>query len=182
MNRSISRPAIETLAELVAALGLGGACAFATAQAVPLVAALAAGVAVMGGALFILARVDRPQAEDSERFALVDFLFDEDDGSILLLDDPIVPAADELLLDDPLPRVDEDSRVVRLFAAAPLAARDGPDINPPGEMLSRIEDFLGSAKTGMAGAPPRAVNAASEEANAALHAALADIRRSLRQA
>jgi hypothetical protein len=70
-----------------------------------------------------------------------------------------------LLLDDPLIEVDPDSRVVRLFAR----------VEPtPGELVERIADFLGEDRR--SGIAPGAPN----DASAALHAALANIRASLR--
>jgi hypothetical protein len=76
--------------------------------------------------------------------------------------------ADELLLDDPLISIDPDSRVVRLFERQDAT---------PGELVTRISDFLGER------AAP--VSAQVQEyrpvdASAALHAALANIRASLR--
>jgi hypothetical protein len=89
--------------------------------------------------------------------------------------------ADELLLDTPLAPA-EGSRVVRLFGDAPQPALEATTIPAPGEMLARIEDFLGVARGSAAAAEPAPnANFASAEASAALHAALADIRRSLRQ-
>ncbi|MFL6771403.1 MAG: hypothetical protein ACJ8E4_06765 [Sphingomicrobium sp.] len=70
-----------------------------------------------------------------------------------------------LLLDDPLIEVDPDSRVVRLFA------RQEPT---PGELVERIADFLGEGRR------PGLESGAPTDASAALHAALANIRASLR--
>ena len=70
-----------------------------------------------------------------------------------------------LLLDDPLIEVDPDSRVVRLFAR----------VEPtPGELVERIADFLGEDRR------PGIAPGAPHDASAALHAALANIRASLR--
>jgi hypothetical protein len=79
---------------------------------------------------------------------------------------------DELLLDDPLGETEDDSRVVRLFA------KQEPT---PGELLLRIEDFLGDG--GRRIDPHPAANApppAAADAGAALQAALANIRASLK--
>lgn len=84
----------------------------------------------------------------------------------------LLEAKDEiLLLDDPLIKPGGDSRVVRLFARAQPT---------PGELVERIEGFLGEvARTG----PPAATNLVEQppvDASAALHAALANVRASLR--
>ena len=81
-----------------------------------------------------------------------------------------LPDEDELLLDDPI----ADSRVVQLFE------REQPVALPePGELVARISDYLGS---GRAAAPAQDQPVASPaDASAALHAALADIRQSLRR-
>jgi hypothetical protein len=80
----------------------------------------------------------------------------------------------ELLLDDPLLPIDEDSRVVRLFDRQPRT---------PGEMVARISDFL-EVRPLPAQPAPVAGEAASlrrpPDASAALHEALASIRASLR--
>ena len=81
---------------------------------------------------------------------------------------------DELLLDDPLVPLGEDSRVVRLFDNQP---------STPGEMMARISDFLEvrpqalrlAAAAGEAEQPHR-----PSDASQALHEALASIRASLR--
>lgn len=81
---------------------------------------------------------------------------------------------DELLLDDPLDAPDEGSRVVALFA---------PTDHTPAALVARIEDYLGrDPQRGSlrqadddAALPARTV-----DASAALHAALSNIRASLR--
>lgn len=83
----------------------------------------------------------------------------------------LLEAKDELLeLDDPLVEAEPDSRVVRLFA------HQEPT---PGELVDRIADFLGD---GMRPAvePVPAEAQQPVDASAALHAALANIRASLR--
>ena len=85
-------------------------------------------------------------------------------------------AGDELLLEDRLDEPGQDSRVVRLFAPETLAM--------PGDLAARIDDWLEGARTRTAARPGLAVNGgghgpASSPASAALHAALADIKRSL---
>ena len=76
-------------------------------------------------------------------------------------------ADDTLLLEDVLPQSAEDSRVVRLFAP------DGP--TTVGELKVRIDQHLGqrAAETQFPCQPP--------DASEALHAALDEIRRSLRR-
>jgi len=77
---------------------------------------------------------------------------------------------DELLLDDPLVEIETDSRVVQLFGAQDPT---------PGELVSRISDYLNDGRRNPS-------HIASEpdhypvDASAALHAALANIRASLR--
>jgi hypothetical protein len=74
---------------------------------------------------------------------------------------------EELLLDDPLIEIEHGARVVSLFSG---------EAATPGELVTRIADYLGQ------GATPPAVEVHREpaDASAALHAALANIRASLR--
>jgi hypothetical protein len=79
-------------------------------------------------------------------------------------------AVAELLLDDPLVEIAPDSRVVQLFA--------DPDPTP-GELISRISDYLNDGRRG----PPATGEVPDRrpvDASDALHAALANIRASLR--
>jgi hypothetical protein len=80
------------------------------------------------------------------------------------------PADDELLLDDPLLEIEADARVVRLFDRQEAT---------PGEMVARIEDYLGDGRRRPA-VPAEEGSATPPDAHAALHAALANIRASLR--
>ena len=179
MDWNPRRPAIEIAAEWIAAACLGGAAAFACWMLVPvgagMVAAPLAGAIGAIGALFAMGRVDRGRKLSPERFVPVDFGDDE----VLTLDEAVEPD-DELLLDDPLPALDEHSRVVRLFAV-PVSPSEPAPLPAPGEMAARIENFLGGARPGPADMALHAAPVATD-ASAALHAALADIRRSLRQA
>jgi hypothetical protein len=78
------------------------------------------------------------------------------------------PAADELLLDDPLIPATPELRAVRLF-------RNGAEVAlpQPGELAGRIDRWLGQRReTGEDGA--------ARDSRGELHAALADIRASLR--
>ena len=77
---------------------------------------------------------------------------------------------DILLLDDPLGNAEPDSRVVRLFAQ---------DEATPGELVARIADYLGDRKP-VGDAHAAGGSATPPDASAALHAALANIRASLR--
>ncbi|MBA3668336.1 MAG: hypothetical protein H0W65_11555 [Sphingomonas sp.] len=84
---------------------------------------------------------------------------------------PFDNTVDELLLDDPLGSVEPDARVSRLFA---------PDERTPGALVMRIADYLGDRP-----APAFDGGSSNEtrpltDASAALHAALANIRASLR--
>ena len=91
-------------------------------------------------------------------------------GELLLLDQPLedrIDAVAELLLDDPLPVPESDSRVVRMFAAQPKA----------GELVGRIERHLGRAPQALPSTP-----AIQAEAADSLRRALDELRRSLRQA
>ena len=93
-------------------------------------------------------------------------LVEQEFGELLL------EAKDEvLILDDPLIEPSPDSRVVRLFE------RQEPT---PGELVDRITHFLGGDRQ-PALVPQRPVeDQHSIDASAALHAALANIRASLR--
>jgi hypothetical protein len=115
------------------------------------IAALAAGVAAMR--LFGSAR----DAEAEVRFEPVPL-------------DACIEDIGELLLDDPLVEMESDSRVVRLFARADAT---------PGEMVARIENFLGDDRR-MTTRAAEEGSASPPDASAALHAALANIRASLR--
>ena len=176
MDWKAERPAIEIAAESIAAACVGGATAFAVWSAAPPAAWLSAvtgGVLAATGALFLMRRVDRPR-KAGDRFVPVDFA-----GEAVLAPDDAIDDEGTLLLDDPLPALHEDSRVVRLFSV-PASAIEPAPLPAPGEMAARIENFLGGTRTGTAAADPT-LHAATD-ASAALHAALADIRRSLRQA
>lgn len=79
---------------------------------------------------------------------------------------------DELLLDDPLTAPAAGSRVVKLFT---------PAESSPGALVARIEDYLGRDSDRAAqGEPKREASRAQPDASAALHAALSNIRASLR--
>lgn len=86
---------------------------------------------------------------------------------------PIEDAAQfgELLLDDPLVEIADDSRVVQLFAK--------PEPTP-GELVLKIQDYLSDdRRPQVVDGPAEAFNPPAD-ASASLHAALANIRASLR--
>jgi hypothetical protein len=86
----------------------------------------------------------------------------------------LVEDEDVLLLEDRLSDPEPDSRVVQLFA------RQDPT---PGELVLRISDYLGGGESGSHRAPAPESPAAEQrhpDATGALHAALANIRASLR--
>lgn len=80
-------------------------------------------------------------------------------------------AGDELLLDDPLSEVAADARVVSLFE---------PETESPGALVARIADYLGERSPQARPAGDEADGPVAGDAGAALHAALANIRASLR--
>ena len=159
MNFTAPRPPIERAFDLLAASSLGGATVFALVMLLPLTGLALVGVLVVGGmavaaaALFVLGRVDSGREAAGEGFEPVAFVTPAE-------------AADELLLDDPIAPLATDSRVIQLFKPEPL-----PE---PGELVARISDFLDHGRETTVADPAR------HDASEALHAALADIRRSLR--
>jgi hypothetical protein len=184
MDLKARRPGIEIAAEWIAASCLGAAAGFAVLRLMPLgpIGAVGVGVVVAVAAMLVLGQVDRDRGALTTLFEPAAYpneaLAEDGEEEALLLDEPV--EADELLLDTPLAPA-EGSRVVRLFGDAPQPPLEAT-IPAPGEMLARIEDFLGVARGSAAAAEPAPnANFASAEASAALHAALADIRRSLRQ-
>ena len=181
MNWKASSPGIETAAIAIAALCLGSAVGFAVMRIAPFGAGLPeAGVvgllAIIAGWVLI-ERVDRRRG--SQLLVSVSDVIEED---VLLLDQYLEDEA--LLLDGPLPVLRDDMRVVRLFAAQPTMTKAVMPLVGPGEMVARIEGFLGQPRGGPTAVDPvrQCGRTAAEDANAALHLALADIRRSLRQA
>ena len=78
---------------------------------------------------------------------------------------------DELLLDDPLGDVAANSRVVSMFEREPAT---------PGALVTRIADYLGERSPDAGVAEDRGEHRVPTDAGAALHAALANIRASLR--
>lgn len=184
MNWKASPPAIERAAVAIASLCLGGALAFAVARMAPWGAGPAAAVCV--GAIAALAAwliVRRVDQQAPRRTFLPQSLDDALVGEDILLLDERIDDDTVLELDQPLRKADGESRVVRLFAGQPIGAATAPvPLAGPSEMIARIEDFLGQGRGATAAPPaPRRADLATDDASAALHAALADIRRSLRQ-
>jgi hypothetical protein len=152
-----SKHPVEVIAEWGAPALVAGACGWAASVAdLPLAAISAVGTIVFAVAAVTMRLAgDAPIAEGAE-FEPVPF---EDTATQL----------DELLLDDPLIAIEPDSRVVRLFA------RQEPT---PGELVLRIEDYLNDGRR--TPAAEAAVERRPVDASAAQHAALANIRASLR--
>lgn len=89
-----------------------------------------------------------------------------------VLGELLLEAKDEvLMLDDPLTSPSEDSRVVRLFSRGQAT---------PGELVERIGVFLDEVRRPSPSAEATTVAQRPGDASAALHAALANIRASLR--
>jgi hypothetical protein len=149
---------VEVAAEWVAPALLAAAASWAaTAMGLPLPAVGAVGAIALTAAVLALRLAGGASGLSDPGFEPV----------------PIEIAAGEmgeLLLDDPLVEMAPDSRVVRLFAGAEPT---------PGELVLRIEDYLnGSRRT-----PDPAIHETQQgptDASAALNAALANIRATLR--
>lgn len=171
MNWAGRQHPIETLVEWLAPVSLAAAfgwSALGMGFARPVAALIAA--AVLVAALFAIRTIGRPAGIASPTFEPVPFDSIEAELGELLLDNPILDhaSAGELLLDDALTDIGDDARVVRLFA------RQEPT---PGELAARIDSFLGDGAR-PAGSPDTA--RAIPDAGAALKAALANVRASLR--
>jgi hypothetical protein len=170
MNWAGKQHPIETLAEWVAPALLAAAAGWAVWLAMlPVTTIVVAAAAAFAAGLVAMRVAGNGNAEAASRFEPAEL---EPVSPASELDELLLGPADAvLILDDPLIEVASDSRVVRLFA------RQDPT---PGELVDRIADFLGDGR----GAPPL-VDAPAEamhpaDASTALHAALANIRASLR--
>lgn len=156
MTRGQKQHPIETLVEWLATATLASATGWSvwTLIGQPIAAVAAAIVTAVMSKLIVSGIGQSSAHATSAAFVPVDF----EEATF----------ADELLLDDPLISIDPDSRVVRLF--------ERPDATP-GELVTRITDFLGERSAPVSAQAPeyRPV-----DASAALHAALANIRASLR--
>lgn len=157
-------PPVERLATAAASLTLGGALAWSAALlALAPAGALALGVSGAVAGWWLLGRVDPVPSPPIAQFDLEAIAAPAGLGELLLTE--VAGEADELLLTDVLAAPDPDGRVVQLFADAALPR--------PGQMAARIDEFLGSPEA-------RRPEAGDADARAALNAALADIRASLR--
>ena len=159
---------LETVVEWVAPMLLAAAFAWAGFRlGAPLAGALAAAIVAFAGGVGVMRKADSGSSATLAPFETPEIEPVEPELVELLLE-----AKDELLiLDDPLIEPTPDSRVVRLFE------RQEPT---PGELVDRIADFLGGDRQ-PAPVPQRpAEDRYNVDASAALHAALANIRSSLR--
>ena len=170
----------DWLVEFAGASAPAMAAAYAAAKLAPANGwPLATAVLAAGGGMFAAAfAAMRIIPAEQRHLALSDFepavvlddalLLDEPYLDELLLDQPLAVAATEavaeLLLDDPLPAPEPNSRVVQLFADGRMPTA--------GQLKHRIDRHLAD------GARP----AAPSDASDALSEALAELRRSLRQA
>ena len=171
-----------TLFEAFPAAIFGGASGFCTAVFLALpplsTTPVAAGAAALGCSWLMLRRLGAPRRLYLPQFAIEEFepqaadfadepeellLEDRLDEDELVLENEFHPAAadEELVLENPLPLVEEDSRVIRLF--------DPAKMQTAGEMQARIEQHLRDA-------PRPGMPDATQE----LHEALAALRQSLR--
>lgn len=182
MDKAHNRGRFDWLVEIAGASAPATAAAFAGAKLAPLNGwTLSAAVLVGFGAVFVAAftamRIVPAEAHqltlpDFEPAAVLDeaLLLDEPLAGMdeLILDQPLVEAETqavaELLLDDALPPPAPDSRVVQLFADGRMPTA--------GQLKHRIDRHL-------ADGGPRA---APSDASDVLSDALAELRRSLRQA
>jgi len=162
---------IEQGAALVAAGSLAAAAGFAAGQLLgPTIAVGAVTAAAFVGGLLVL-RAIRPADPVFAlgQFDLAELSFAPVEELVLTDADRLEAASvaetekDELVLDDVLAGLGEDSRVVRLFDVAAMPT--------PGQLKARIDHHLGKAQSPGAGLV---------DASAALHEALAELRSSLR--
>lgn len=182
MNKTHDRRPLDWLVEMAGAAAPAVAAAFAMAKLAPVngwpidIAVLAGSSGVFAAAFASmrlvpgearhLALPDFEPAVTFDDVLLLDEAYSEPDE--LLLDRPLVEAETaavaELLLDDALPAPAPGSRVVQLFAAGRMPTA--------GQLKDRIDRHLAD---GEGGAEP-------SDASDALSDALAELRRSLRQA
>lgn len=170
MNWSGRQHPIETLTEWVAPALLAAAAGWAARSAsLPITNIVAAAVAAFAAGLVAMRVAGSERRLAVSQFEPVEL---EVVSSSVEPDELLLEAKDEvLILDDPLVDVDPESRVVRLFA------RQEPT---PGELAERISDFLGDGRRAAPDTPASAPPVVPADASTALHAALANIRASLR--
>jgi hypothetical protein len=153
-----SKHPLEFIAEWGAPILLAGAAGWAaSALGLPLAGIAAVGTIALAIAVVAIRLAGGVAAATEVGFEPVPF-------------EDAVGEPNELLLDDPLVEIAPDSRVVRLFAKAEPT---------PGELVLRIEDYLSDGRRASA-TEVAAVEQRPVDASAALHAALANIRASLR--
>ena len=168
----------DFVADLTGSLALGAAGAVVAFAVSPAWLALGAGgvggIAASAVGLAVMRRVGRGEAQD---LGFEPVAFDAcTETDELLLVNRVEDA--ELLLTDAIGPPDPDARVLRLFEPQTMAV--------PGELAARIESWLEGAVRRTSGASDGDGRAQtghgpdSSPASAALHSALADIRRSLR--
>ena len=160
----------ERLAQRIEGIVIGGsaailavAAAFAAAQlSATMLTVGAVAVSVLSAALLGLRSIGSGQREFSlARFNAAELAFDDLDELLLTDSHRFDPASDELVLEDVLVALEQDSRVVRLFDASAMPT--------PAELRTRIDRHLGQ-KPGTE----------LPDASAALHEALTELRQSLR--
>ena len=168
MNWAGKQHPVETIVEWVAPIPLALSAGWAAlAHGLALIPAAAASIGALAFGFAAIRSVGEKASLPVPVFEPAAFDPEETGLGELLLE-----AKDELLeLEDRLVEVEPDSRVVRLF--------DRPEPTP-GELVDRICHFLGGE-----GRPVMATTVGPEpaepiDASAALHAALANIRASLR--
>ena len=168
MNWAGKQHPVETLVEWVAPIPLALATGWAgRSLGLTLIEAVAASVALLTAGFAAIRLAGRPSSASPYSFDPA--AIEAEDA---VFGELILEAKDELLeLTDPLVDAQPDSRVVRLFA------RQEPT---PGELVERITDFLGEGRQPSQAMAATADAAAPVDASAALHAALANIRSSLR--
>ncbi len=166
MKTAQKQHVLETAVEWVAPISLAAALGWAGFRlGAPLAGIIAAAIVAFAGGLGIMRRTDRAAPATIAPFEAAAIEPVEPGELLLTADDEV------LILDDPLVEPPSDSRVVRLFE------RQEPT---PGELVDRITDFLGGSRQ-PALVPQRPVeDQYSVDASAALHAALANIKASLR--
>jgi len=157
---------IEGIASLAAAVILAVAVGFAvsrlTSSAIAIGGTAASALVVAMLALRAIAPTD--EAFPLTSFAPAELVFEEIDELLLTEADRVRSSStgDELVLDDVLANLGEDSRVVRLF--------DPSAMPTPGQLRARIDRHLGRTQH----------ESVAPDASAALHEALAELRSSLR--
>ena len=161
MNRAQKLHVVERLAEWVAPAALAAALAWAGSRlGLPLPASALAVLAAFGAGFVAM------RGTDADRLTAIPGF-----EAAAIEPDVLEITEEVLMLDDPLVEPAPDSRVVRLFA---------PTEPTPGELVGRIADFLGDNRRLV---PEERATVAGEQvvdASDALHAALANIRASLR--